>query len=59
MKLMFIRSIFFIRKKVLNKIGLLDEDFFMYGEDIDISYRIQKSDLKITIPKNKNNTLQR
>jgi len=36
----------FIRKKVLNKIGLLDEDFFMYGEDIDISYRIQKSGFK-------------
>ena len=36
----------FIRKEVLNKIGLLDEDFFMYGEDIDISYRIQKSGFK-------------
>ncbi len=33
----------FIRKKVLEKTGLLDEDFFMYGEDIDISYRIIKS----------------
>jgi len=30
----------FIRKNVLDKIGLLDEDFFMYGEDIDLSYRI-------------------
>jgi GT2 family glycosyltransferase len=30
----------FIRKKVLDKIGLLDETFFMYGEDIDLSYRI-------------------
>lgn len=29
----------FIRKSVLDKIGLLDETFFMYGEDIDISYR--------------------
>ncbi len=29
-----------IRKTVLNKIGLLDENFFMYGEDIDLSYRI-------------------
>jgi GT2 family glycosyltransferase len=30
----------FIRKKALDKIGLLDETFFMYGEDIDLSYRI-------------------
>lgn len=29
-----------LRKKVLDKIGLLDEDFFMYGEDIDLSTRI-------------------
>jgi len=31
----------FLRKKVLNEIGLLDESFFMYGEDIDLSYRVQ------------------
>jgi GT2 family glycosyltransferase len=29
-----------MRKKVLDEIGLLDEAFFMYGEDIDLSYRI-------------------
>lgn len=29
-----------MRKKALDKVGLLDEDFFMYGEDIDLSYRI-------------------
>lgn len=29
-----------IRKSTLDKIGLLDEEFFMYGEDIDLSYRI-------------------
>ena len=29
-----------IRKTVMDKIGLLDETFFMYGEDIDFSYRI-------------------
>ena len=32
-----------IRKSVLDEIGLLDEQFFMYGEDIDLSYRIQKA----------------
>ncbi len=30
----------FMRKTVLDKVGLLDEAFFMYGEDIDLSYRI-------------------
>lgn len=29
-----------MRKDVLEKIGLLDEAFFMYGEDIDLSYRV-------------------
>lgn len=32
-----------IRRDVLDKVGLLDEDFFMYGEDIDLSYRILKA----------------
>ncbi|MEO8733361.1 MAG: glycosyltransferase [Flavobacteriales bacterium] len=30
----------FLRKETLDKVGLLDENFFMYGEDIDLSYRI-------------------
>ncbi len=30
-----------MRKAALDKVGLLDEQFFMYGEDIDLSYRIQ------------------
>ncbi len=33
----------FIPRKVLDKSGLLDEQFFMYGEDIDLSYRIQQA----------------
>lgn len=30
-----------LRKNVIDTIGTLDESFFMYGEDIDLSYRIQ------------------
>jgi hypothetical protein len=30
-----------MRSEALDKVGLLDETFFMYGEDIDLSYRIQ------------------
>lgn len=29
-----------MRKKALDEVGLLDEAFFMYGEDIDLSWRI-------------------
>jgi GT2 family glycosyltransferase len=35
-----------LRRSVLDKIGLLDEDFFMYGEDIDLSYRVIKAGYK-------------
>lgn len=31
-----------LRRKALDEVGLLDEDFFMYGEDIDLSYRLLK-----------------
>ena len=31
-----------LRRKALDQVGLLDEDFFMYGEDIDLSYRLLK-----------------
>ncbi|MDY4790530.1 MAG: glycosyltransferase [Bacteroidales bacterium] len=35
-----------MRKECLDKVGLLDEDYFMYGEDIDLSYRITKGGYK-------------
>lgn len=35
-----------LRKETLDKIGLLDETFFMYGEDIDLSYRITQAGYK-------------
>ena len=35
-----------MRKSALDKVGLLDEDYFMYGEDIDLSYRITQGGYK-------------
>lgn len=32
-----------IPKEVLNKTGGFDENFFMYGEDVDLSFRIQQA----------------
>ena len=37
----------FIRKDALDEIGFLDETFFMYGEDIDLCYRIKQANWKI------------
>jgi len=31
-----------LRRSALDRVGLLDENFFMYGEDIDLSYRLLK-----------------
>lgn len=35
-----------LRRSVLDNVGLLDEAFFMYGEDIDLSYRIIQAGYK-------------
>ncbi len=35
-----------LRRETLEKTGLLDEDYFMYGEDIDLSYKILKAGYK-------------
>ena len=34
-------------RKVLDEVGLLDESFFMYGEDIDLCYRIKEAGYKV------------
>ncbi|MDR3609545.1 MAG: glycosyltransferase, partial [Ignavibacteriaceae bacterium] len=40
-------SFMMFRKEVYDKIGGLDEMFFMYGEDLDFCYRVQKSGYKV------------
>lgn len=39
-------AFFMVKKEVLDKVGDFDEMFFMYGEDVDLSYRIQKAGYK-------------
>ena len=35
-------AFFFTKTKILDEIGIFDEKYFMYGEDIDLSYRIRE-----------------
>jgi len=37
----------FIRKEIYEKVNGFDEDYFMYGEDLDLCYRIKKAGYKI------------
>lgn len=44
----------FIRKSVLEKVGVFDKDFFMYSEESELTFRIKKAGYKIiSIPKAK------
>ncbi len=36
-----------VRSKAIQEVGLLDETFFMYGEDIDWCYRMKSADWKV------------
>jgi GT2 family glycosyltransferase len=36
----------FCRKSVVDKVGSFDTDYFMYGEDIDLSYKIKEAGFK-------------
>lgn len=40
-------AFYLTRKEILKKIGGFDEKFFMYGEDLDLSYRIKQLGYKI------------
>lgn len=44
----------FIRKSALDKVGLFDENIFMYGEDLDLNFRIREQGYNIkSIPQAK------
>ena len=40
-------SFMMVRRRIVNEVGYLDEDFFMYGEDLDWCYRIGRAGWKI------------
>lgn len=40
-------AFFFTRKSVIDQVGMLDEEFFMYGEDLDWCWRIKEVGYKI------------
>lgn len=40
-------AFFMTRKSVLDKVGLFDEDYFLYAEDLDLCFRIQQAGFKI------------
>lgn len=40
-------AFFLVRREVVREIGLMDEEYFMYGEDIDWAYRIREKGWKI------------
>ena len=40
-------AFFMTKKSILEEVGYLDEDFFLYGEDIDLCLRIKKKGYKI------------
>lgn len=39
----------FLRKKTIEEVGLFDEEIFMYGEEVDLCYRIKQKYYKIFI----------
>jgi len=36
-----------VPRKVIDEVGMLDEDYFMYGEDVDWCYRIKKAGYQV------------
>ena len=40
-------AFYLVRREAVDRVGMLDEDYFMYGEDLDWSYRIKEAGWKI------------
>jgi len=40
-------AFFMVRREVVQTVGMLDEEYFMYGEDIDYAYRIKNAGWQI------------
>ena len=40
-------AVFMIPRQVIEKVGLLDEKYFIYFEDLDYCYRVKKSGFKV------------
>lgn len=38
---------FMVRKEIADRVGIMDEDYIMYGDDLDWSYRIKQAGWKI------------
>lgn len=53
-KMYFLGASFFIRKNIFEEIGLFDENIFMYGEEIDVHYRLNGYYKPIKIKYDKN-----
>ncbi len=45
-------SFIMLRRQIMQTVGLFDENFFMYGEDIDLCYRIKKAKWRIVFVSN-------
>lgn len=40
-------AFYLTKKEILDRVGIFDEAFFMYGEDLDLSFRIKEAGYKI------------
>lgn len=37
----------FMRRDIIEKVGYFDEDYFLYGEDIDLCFKVKKAGFKV------------